>query len=82
MVQRPAGIRSDAVLPGPVETAIGASAAPTVGWAMERAALSMATMGVLATPDQIASAISWLGSDESMNVNGAVLLSDGGWSSA
>ena len=49
---------------------------------MERAALSMATMGVLATPDQIASAISWLGSDESMNVNGAVLLSDGGWSSA
>jgi NAD(P)-dependent dehydrogenase (short-subunit alcohol dehydrogenase family) len=78
----PAGIRSNAVLPGPVDTGIGASAAPTVGWAMERAALSMATMGAIASPDQIASAISWLGSDESMNVNGAVLLSDGGWSAA
>lgn len=78
----PAGIRSNAVLPGPVETGIGASAAPTVGWAMERAVLSMATMGAMAAPDQIASAISWLGSDESLNVNGAVLLSDGGWSSA
>ena len=28
------------------------------------------------------SAISWLGSDESLNVNGAILVSDGGWSTA
>ena len=42
----------------------------------------MATMGAMATPDMIASAISWLGSDESLNVNGAILVSDGGWSTA
>ncbi len=34
------------------------------------------------SPDQIASAISWIGSDEAANVNGAVLASDGGWSAA
>lgn len=55
----PQGIRSNAVLPGPVETGIGASAAPTVPWAMERAQLSMATMGRTAQPDEIAAAISW-----------------------
>jgi len=76
------GIRSNAVLPGPVATGIGASAAPTVGWAMERAQLSMATMRPVATPEQIASAVSWIGSDEAANVNGAVLTSDGGWSAA
>ena len=78
----PKGVRSNAVLPGPVETGIGASAAPTSPWAMERAGLSMATMGAMASPDMIASAISWLGSDESLNVNGAILVSDGGWSTA
>lgn len=78
----PKGIRSNAVLPGPVETGIGATAMPTSQWAMERAGLSMATMPPMAPPEQIASAISWLGSDESLNVNGAVLMSDGGWSTA
>lgn len=78
----PAGIRSNAVLPGGVATGIGASAAPTVSWAMERAQLSMATMGPIASPDQIASAISWMGSDEAANVNGSILQSDGGWSAA
>jgi len=78
----PKGVRSNAVLPGPVETGIGASAAPTSPWAIERAGLSMATMGALASPEMIASAISWLGSDESLNVNGAILVSDGGWSTA
>jgi NAD(P)-dependent dehydrogenase (short-subunit alcohol dehydrogenase family) len=78
----PKGIRSNAVLPGPVETGIGASAMPTSQWAMERAGLSMATMPPMAPPEQIASAIAWLGSDDSANVNGAVLTSDGGWSTA
>jgi NAD(P)-dependent dehydrogenase (short-subunit alcohol dehydrogenase family) len=78
----PNGIRSNAVLPGPVATGIGASAAPTVAWAMDRAMLSMATMGAAATPDQIASVISWIGSGEAANINGAVLASDGGWSAA
>jgi NAD(P)-dependent dehydrogenase (short-subunit alcohol dehydrogenase family) len=55
---------------------------PTSPWAIERAGLSMATMPAMAAPEQIASAISWLGCDESSNVNGAMLTSDGGWSTA
>lgn len=78
----PRGIRSNAVLPGPVETGIGATAAPKVPWAMERAQLSMATMPPAAQPDQIATAISWLASEEASFVNGALLSVDGGWSSA
>jgi NAD(P)-dependent dehydrogenase (short-subunit alcohol dehydrogenase family) len=78
----PKGIRSNAVLPGPVETGIGATANPESAWTMERAQLSMATIQRMAKPDELATAISWLASDEAVNVNGAVLLSDGGWASA
>lgn len=78
----PRGIRSNAVLPGPVETNIGATAAPQVPWAMERAQLSMATMPPPAQPDEIAAAVSWLASDEASNVNGAIVAADGGWSAA
>ncbi len=78
----PQGIRSNAVLPGPVETGIGATAAPKVPWAMERAQLSMSTMPPAAQPDQVATAISWLASDEASFVNGALLSVDGGWSAA
>ena len=78
----PKKIRSNAVLPGPVATAIGASAAPQVPWAMERAMLSMATMPPPAEPDQIATVISWLASEEASNVNGALVTSDSGWSTA
>ena len=78
----PKKIRSNAVLPGPVATSIGSSAAPAVSWAMERAMLSMATMPAPAEPDQIATVISWLASEEASNVNGALVTSDGGWSTA
>lgn len=78
----PKGIRSNAVLPGPVETAIGATAAPRSAWAIERAMLSMATMPAAAQPDQIATVLSWLASDEASNVNGAVLSADGGWAAS
>jgi NAD(P)-dependent dehydrogenase (short-subunit alcohol dehydrogenase family) len=33
-------------------------------------------------PDEIAGLISWLGSDEATNLNGAVISSDGGMTSA
>jgi len=78
----PKNIRSNAVLPGPVATSIGSSAAPAVAWAMERAMLSMATMPAPAEPDQIAALISWLASEEASNVNGAQVTVDGGWSTA
>lgn len=78
----PSGIRSNAVLPGGVETGIGVSAEPHSGWVMELAQRKMATMGPIAKPDQIAAVISWLASDEASNVNGAILTADGGWSAA
>lgn len=78
----PAGVRSNAVLPGPVETGIGSTAAPRSPWALQRAQLSMATMPTAAQPDEIATAVSWLASAEASFVNGAVVAADGGWSSA
>ena len=75
-------IRSNAVLPGAVETAIGATATPRSEWAMERAMLAMSTMPPTAQPDQIATVISWLASDEASNVNGACVTADGGWATA
>jgi NAD(P)-dependent dehydrogenase (short-subunit alcohol dehydrogenase family) len=76
------GIRSNAVLPGAVETAIGATAAPRSDWAMQRAMLSMASMAAPAAPDQIATLISWLASSEASNINGAMVSADGGWATA
>ena len=79
----PKGIRSNCVLPGPVATGIGASASPESSWAMERASLKFATMPPTpAEPDQIATVISWLASEEASNVNGALVTADGGWSAA
>ncbi len=75
-------IRCNAVLPGPVETAIGSTAAPKSEWAMGKAQLSMATMRQTAQPDEIAAVISWLLSDEASDVNGAMVTADGGWSTA
>lgn len=34
----------------------------------------------IATAEQLAAAITWLLSDDSLNVTGTVLASDGGWS--
>ncbi len=34
----------------------------------------------VAQPEQLAAALTWLLSDDSANVNGALLPSDGGWS--
>ncbi|MES9537691.1 SDR family oxidoreductase [Actinomadura sp. NPDC000600] len=82
----PRGIRSNAVLPGGVESGMHASAgtneSPRTGWAYERAALAKATMPPKARADEIAAAVSWLASGEASNVNGAVMTVDGGWSSA
>ncbi|WP_324668033.1 SDR family NAD(P)-dependent oxidoreductase [Geochorda subterranea] len=78
----PLGIRSNAVLPGPVETGIGATAMPKSPWALERAKLAMATMPKSARPEEIAAIISWIASDEASFLNGALVTADGGWSAA
>jgi len=75
----PQGIRANAVAPGAVATNIEAPmrseyAAGRVGPLMQVA------IPPVAQPEQLAAAITWLLSDDSANVNGAVLPSDGGWS--
>lgn len=79
----PKGIRSNAVLPGAVATEIGTTASPSVQRAFDRAMLAMASAPqAIADSDQIATAISWLASDEASNVNGALLSDDGGWATS
>ena len=79
----PNRVRSNAVLPGPVATGIGATSTPAVPWAMERARVALAAMPPEpAQPDQIASVISWLACDEASDVNGALVTADGGWAAA
>jgi NAD(P)-dependent dehydrogenase (short-subunit alcohol dehydrogenase family) len=75
----PQGVRANVVAPGPVATNIGGQMRS--GLAAERVGPVMQTAGlVVAQPESLAAAIVWLLSDESANVNGAVLPSDGGWS--
>lgn len=75
----PQGIRANAVAPGAVATNIEAPmrseyAAGRVGPILQVA------IPPVAQPEQLAAAITWLLSDDSANVNGVVLPSDGGWS--
>lgn len=75
----PDGIRCSAVCPGSVQTNIGRTPAPEARWAFERMENSFARAVRTAQPEEIAALISWLGSAEASNVNGAVITSDAGW---
>ncbi|GAA2574895.1 SDR family NAD(P)-dependent oxidoreductase [Dactylosporangium fulvum] len=77
----PDGIRTNAICPGAVRTNIGRTASPEVEWAYRRMEQSFARTTRTAESDEIAALISWLGSAEANNVNGAVITADGGWMS-
>jgi NAD(P)-dependent dehydrogenase (short-subunit alcohol dehydrogenase family) len=73
------GIRTNAVVPGGVLTNIEGAfrseqAAAVVGPVLQ------ATLPSVATPEQVAAAITFLLSDDAANINGAILPCDGGWS--
>ena len=72
------GVRCNAVCPGPVLTNIEAT--PRSEFAMGVIGKHLQVIPPPATPDDLAAAICWLASDDSNNVNGSVLASDGGWS--
>lgn len=73
------GIRCNAVAPGGVATNIEAPF--NSGFAGGRLAPFMQLMvPPIATSEQLAASVSWLLSDDSLNVTGTVLASDGGWS--
>jgi len=76
----PSGIRVNAVAPGPTITNIEATFASTLG--AERVRSGMAVMPDAVESDALAASITFLLSDDGVNVNGVVLPSDGGWSAA
>jgi NAD(P)-dependent dehydrogenase (short-subunit alcohol dehydrogenase family) len=74
----PVGIRCNAVAPGAVATSIEAPFRSA--FAGERLGpIMQSNVPPVATSEQLAAAITWLLSDDSLNVSGTVLASDGGW---
>ncbi|PUB32318.1 NAD(P)-dependent dehydrogenase (short-subunit alcohol dehydrogenase family) [Promicromonospora sp. AC04] len=73
-----AGIRVNAVAPGPVATNIEVSFASALG--EDRIGAAMANIPLAADAAQLAASITFLLSDDGTNLTGAVLPSDGGWS--
>ena len=74
----PQGIRVNAVAPGPVATGIEGAFASEFSQARLGPFLGM--IPPVADADTLAASIAWMLSDDSRNVNGVVLPSDGGWS--
>ena len=72
------GIRVNAVAPGGVAT--GIPLPPHVSeWGTAKLRPYQMQMPTLATAEQLAASITFLLSDDGVNINGAVLASDGGW---
>jgi NAD(P)-dependent dehydrogenase (short-subunit alcohol dehydrogenase family) len=76
----PSGIRVNAVAPGPTITNIEATFASPLGAARVQAGMAVMTDAV--ESDALAASITFLLSDDGVNVNGVILPSDGGWSVA
>ena len=76
----PSGLRVNAVAPGPTITNIEATFASPLG--AERVRQAMAILPDAAEAEALAASITFLLSDDGVNVNGVVLASDGGWSAA
>ncbi|MFP3467468.1 SDR family NAD(P)-dependent oxidoreductase [Leifsonia sp. SIMBA_070] len=75
----PQGIRVNAVAPGGVATGIPMPAHPSEA-GTARLAPFQQQIPTIATAEQLAASITFLLSDDGVNINGAVLPSDGGWS--
>jgi NAD(P)-dependent dehydrogenase (short-subunit alcohol dehydrogenase family) len=74
----PLGVRANAVAPGGVDT--GMDIAFRSEYAQERTAAVLATATPIVEPEVVTRALLWLLSDDSANVNGVILPTDGGWS--
>jgi NAD(P)-dependent dehydrogenase (short-subunit alcohol dehydrogenase family) len=73
------GIRCNAVAPGGTKTNIVAPMSSQFG-AMRVGPLFQANLPPSAEATELAAAITYLLSDDSSNISGAILPSDGGWS--
>ena len=76
----PSGIRVNAVAPGPTITNIEATFGSPLG--AERVQTGMAIMPDPVEADALAASITFLLSNDGVNVNGIIMASDGGWSAA
>jgi NAD(P)-dependent dehydrogenase (short-subunit alcohol dehydrogenase family) len=76
----PSGLRVNAVAPGPTITNIEAKFASPLG--AQRVRQAMAVLPDAAEAEALAASITFLLSDDGVNINGVVLASDGGWSAA
>jgi len=76
----PSGLRVNAVAPGATITNIEASFASPLG--AERVQSAMVLIPGAVEAEALAASITFLLSDDGVNVNGVVLASDGGWSAA
>ncbi|MDN4471816.1 SDR family NAD(P)-dependent oxidoreductase [Demequina zhanjiangensis] len=74
------GVRVNAVAPGAVMTNIEARFDSELG--QDRVSTAMAVTPTPASADQLAASITFLLSDDGVNLNGVILPSDGGWSAA
>ncbi|MFJ1732951.1 SDR family NAD(P)-dependent oxidoreductase [Streptomyces sp. NPDC088254] len=75
----PAGIRVNAVCPGPVLTPMLEQARRDRGPSADEFYLRNIPLGRLARPEEVASAVLWLSSDSASYVTGQALAVDGGW---
>ena len=75
----PHGIRVNAIAPGGVATGIPFPATVSEAGAA-RLKPFQSQIPSVATAEQLAASITFLLSDDAVNINGAVLASDGGWS--
>jgi len=76
---RPDGIRCNAICPGGVRTNIVSRSDPRSQFGFDRLRGFHALAGRTADADEIAALVSWLGSSEASNLNGAVVTADNGW---
>ena len=74
----PLGIRFNAIAPGGTATSIDGTFRSD--FARERMAPFLPLIPPVASADEQAAAITWLLSDDSANINGLIMPSDGGWS--
>lgn len=74
------GIRCNVVAPGTIETEIGSSVQDPNMKVLDKIMKSTEPLPLVGQPEDIANALVFLSSDESKFINGATLVSDGGWS--
>ena len=72
------GIRCNAIAPGGVTTNIMEGISPDK-FGYERLQAGMGLMPKMAEPFEIAELALFLASDKASNINGAVIVADGGW---